>query len=143
MLKLLLRRKGNASGGADWYALVAKDEALVGMRDNQFRTADACRVWFAELEYAGLAENLAVAATVAKLRLDRRVPGNLLPRSEQPLAFFRCILFLLRRFDLRRYSFRFLPRIDGTNGRLFFFLHRARLERETQGTDKPHGAAVA
>lgn len=96
MFELLFRGENNGTGGTDGYAPVAEDEAVKGMGDNQFGTADARRVRLAKLKDAGFAEHLAVAAAVAELRFDYRVPGNLLPRSKQPLPFFRGRLFLLR-----------------------------------------------
>ena len=81
----------DCAGGANRHTPVAEHKTLVGMRNNQFRSANARWVWLAQLEDAGLAENLAVTATVAKLWLDGRIPRNLLPRSEQPLPLFRRI----------------------------------------------------
>ena len=86
------------------------------MRDNQFRTVDTCWIWSTQLKHARFTENLAVAATVAKLWLDRRIPRNLLPWNEQALPFFRRILFLLRRLGVQHRSFRFIPRTDSSDG---------------------------
>ena len=109
MLKLLFWGENNGSGGTDRYAPVAEHEALEGMRNNQFRAADACGVGLAQLKDAGLAEYLAVAATVAKLGLDHRVPRNILPWGDQPLSFFRCLLLVVRGSGVLRYRLRFLP----------------------------------
>ena len=94
VLKLLFQRENNSSGGTNRQAPGTEHEALIRMPDNKFRAVDACRIWRSQLEYARFAENLAVAATVAKLRLYRWIPRNLLPWSEQTLPFFRRILFL-------------------------------------------------
>jgi len=94
MLELRFRRENNGSGGTNWHATGAEHEALIRMRNNQFRTMDTCGIWLAQLKHTRLAENLAVAATIAKLRLDRWKPRNFLPWSKQPFPFFGRILFL-------------------------------------------------
>ena len=124
MFKLLFWGENNGSGGTDWYAPGAEHEAFEGMCNNQFRTAYACGVGCAQLKDAGLAEYLAVAATVAELGLDHRVPRNILPWGDQPLSFFRCLLLVVRCSGVLRYRLRFFPGTYRSNGGRLLPLHR-------------------
>jgi len=142
VLELLLRRKCNGPGGTDGHASGAKHQAIVGMRDDQLRTVDSRRIGRTGFEHTGLAEDLAVTATVTELRFHRRKPGDFLAGCQEPFSFFRGSRFRNRRFGRKRRSFRFHPRSGRIDGRVVTPVHRARFEHQAQGPDEPECTAV-
>ena len=88
LLEILFRRQLDASGGAYRNAAVAEHEAFVRVGYDKLGALDSCGIGWTGLENTGFAEDLAVAATVADIRVDHGKPWNIFSRSKQPLFAF-------------------------------------------------------
>ena len=85
LFEILFRRQLDASGSTNSHAAVAEYKAFVRVCHNELGTLDSCWIRWARLEYTGLAEHLAVTATVTKIGVYGGIPWNILSWNKKPL----------------------------------------------------------